>query len=348
MPAASSLPYKVIKPATHSEWLAERTKGIGASDAGKVIGVSNYGTPYTLWRAKVGLDAPVEETWFMTRGHIYEPYIAQLFQQETGLQVIKASAGDWLAVDKKKSWLRVSPDWTYWLEGKKHNPFNRGILEVKTFNSLIDINIDNWRDRHLDYFCQVQYQLHVLGLKQAFIGFLNVDNGEHFFDPIEYNADFCLNTLIPAIDELWLSHIKPAIALANTCPNNAQYIDEQLHEFAPAITNAAETLTRYPRQQEGKATDVPTPDFFDALTAYRNRKRQIKELDDENKAFEDTVKLYMQDAEFIPSADGKPIVTWKANRPSQKFDEKRFASDCPDLYEQYLTERQGARVLKIK
>lgn len=256
------------------------------------------------------------------------------------MQVIKASAGDWLAVDKQKPWLRVSPDWTYWLADQKHSPFNRGILEAKTFNNTMGITIDNWRDLHLDYFCQVQYQLHVLGLKHAFIGFLNVDTGEHFFDPIDYDKAFCTNTLIPAIDDLWLNHITPAVKNIDS--------PETLTDFAPPSINADDVTLRYPNHTEGKSIEKPDDDFYDNLQSYLIRKSQIKQLETENKAFEDSIKVYMDDAEFIPGYDGKPLVTWKANKPSLKFDEKRFASDHPELYKSYQQEKAGARIFKVK
>ena len=44
----------VIRPATHEEWLDERKKGIGSSEAGTVMGVNHFDTPYKLWRRKTG------------------------------------------------------------------------------------------------------------------------------------------------------------------------------------------------------------------------------------------------------------------------------------------------------
>ena len=73
----------------------------------------------------------------MRAGHILESAVATYFEQESGRQVIKASEGDWLAVDTERDFLRVSPDRTYWLEGK-HSNDNKGILECKTTQMDID------------------------------------------------------------------------------------------------------------------------------------------------------------------------------------------------------------------
>ena len=40
--------YRVIRPATHQDWLDERKKGIGSSEAGTIMGVNLFDTPYKL------------------------------------------------------------------------------------------------------------------------------------------------------------------------------------------------------------------------------------------------------------------------------------------------------------
>lgn len=41
-------------PATHEEWLDNRLKGIGGSDAGSVLGMNKYKSAYALWCEKTG------------------------------------------------------------------------------------------------------------------------------------------------------------------------------------------------------------------------------------------------------------------------------------------------------
>jgi len=41
-------------PRTRQEWLQERRKGIGGSDAAAVLGLSKWKTPYALWLKKTG------------------------------------------------------------------------------------------------------------------------------------------------------------------------------------------------------------------------------------------------------------------------------------------------------
>ena len=94
--------YKVIKTTSHEQWLDERKKGVGSSEAGTIMGVNHFDTPYKLWRRKTGIDLPVEQNEAMEMGHHLEPAVATLFAARTGAIIKKSSEGDWLAVDTKR------------------------------------------------------------------------------------------------------------------------------------------------------------------------------------------------------------------------------------------------------
>lgn len=351
-------PYITLRPSSHEAWLEERKNGVGASSVGKLLGVSKYGTPYSLWRDLIGLNPPVEENWAMVQGHIYESYIADRFQAELGYSVIKASSGDWIAVNPYKSFLRVSPDWTFWLSRAPRTISNKGVLECKS--TRLNVTKENWREVHLDWYCQIQYQLYVLDLEVGYLGCLNTQTGEYFFDEVIINYDLCVNTLVPAIEKFWNENVCPA----------RQYIEEhgttniaELHQFAPPATEASDIDEMYASEESGKSIEATTldspyadpiedgadiPDFFDALSLYKQRKAQIKALEEDCKTFENWCKLKMADAEFIAGADGKPLATYKANKSSMKFDEKRFKEEHPDIYSKYLNEKPGARIFKVK
>ena len=146
----------IIRPADRNEWLQHREQGIGSSEVATILGLNPWETPYQLWRRKKGLDKGKSETFAMKAGHYLEDAVSMFWHDETGRDIIKRSAGDWLMVNTEKPFMRVSPDRTYWLSGMPHNNANKGILECKTTQMRIDPD-----DLPKHWFCQVQYQLGV-------------------------------------------------------------------------------------------------------------------------------------------------------------------------------------------
>lgn len=71
-------------------WLKLRKEKVTATDAGVIIGVSDYQSPYSLWAAKMGLTPPVQETERMREGKRLEPFALAEFTKQTGLQVCPA------------------------------------------------------------------------------------------------------------------------------------------------------------------------------------------------------------------------------------------------------------------
>lgn len=53
---------KKIPHEDHEEWLAIRSKYIGGSDAGTVVGLNPYNSPYALWAEKTDRSRRLKET----------------------------------------------------------------------------------------------------------------------------------------------------------------------------------------------------------------------------------------------------------------------------------------------
>ncbi|MBK0348939.1 YqaJ viral recombinase family protein [Aerococcaceae bacterium zg-ZJ1578] len=75
----------------HAEWLTIRSKGIGGSDVGTLLGLNPFKSKYQLWLEKTGqLEASdISSNVAVQIGNELENLVARLFMQETGLQVQK-------------------------------------------------------------------------------------------------------------------------------------------------------------------------------------------------------------------------------------------------------------------
>ena len=194
--------YKVIRTTSHEDWLDQRKKGVGSSEAGTIMGVNHFDTPYKLWRRKTGIDLPIEQNEAMELGHHLEPAVASLFAARTGAIIKKTSEGDWLAVDTKREYLRVSPDRLYHYPGEKQTKSNQHILECKTTSVAVDKD-----DMPVYWYCQLQYQMGVMGVKKGAVAWISSFPRLHFdYKEIDFNPDF-YKAMIEAIEQFWLINV---------------------------------------------------------------------------------------------------------------------------------------------
>lgn len=310
---------QIIKPSNREEWLEHRKGGVGSSEVATILGLNPWETPYQLWRRKKGLDAPKQENFAMKAGHYLEDAVSMFWHDETGRDIIKSSAGDWLMYDTERPYMRVSPDRTYWLAGMPHNNENKGILECKTTQMTIDPD-----DIPKHWFVQVQYQLGVAGYQHGSLAWLC--SGRNFgYKDIELVPDF-FAWITEEVTKFWVDNI--------------------LGDEEPAVQSVSDVLLKYNRHTSGKIVEV-SDEVFDAYKELKDLKGQISELEEQKENLEEQIKMSFADAEAI-SYGGDTLATWKAPKPSEKFDAKAFKKDHPDLASEYMTTTQGARRFLLK
>lgn len=308
----------IIRPATREEWLEVRKSGIGSSEVATIVGLNPWETPYQLWRRKRGLDAPKPENFAMKAGHYLEDAVSRFWVDETGRQVIKRSAGDWIIRDNDRPYLQVSPDRTYWL-GESRSQGDKGILECKTTQMAVDAN-----DIPKHWFCQVQYQLGVAGYEHGSLAWL-CSGREFGYTDIAHVPDFYA-WLIEEVDRFWVDNI--------------------LGGQEPDAVNVADVLLKYNRHTDGRSIEV-SDEIYEAYKNLKDVRSEIDALDARKEELEARIKLAFADAEAI-TYDGQTIATWKAPKPSKKFDAKAFQAAHPEEAEPYMITTQGARRFLLK
>lgn len=311
----------IIRPNNHNEWLEYRQSGIGSSEVATILGLNPFDTPYQLWRRKKGIDAPVEENFAMKRGHYLEDAVAQYYGDATGNEIIKASAGDWLIINKDKEYMRVSPDRTFWLPNMTRNNKNKGIVECKTTQKEVDAD-----NLPVHWFCQLQYQLGVAELDQGALAWLSLKRGEFGYQDITFDADFF------AYEEEEVTRF---------------WVDCILGNQEPIAMRVEDVLLKSPQHVVGKVVTADI-ELVDAIAHIKEYNAEIKAYEAKKKKFEDIIKLSMGDAEAIVTPTAEILCTWKTSKDSEKFDEKRFAVDYPELYAQYQVLRPGSRRFNLK
>lgn len=309
----------IIRPKDRAEWLDVRKSGIGSSEVATIVGLNPWETPYQLWRRKLGLDPAKEENFAMRAGHYLEDAVSMFWHDETGCEVIKSSAGDWIIRDNDRPYLQVSPDRTYWLKDQPHNNENKGILECKTTQKSIDGD-----DIPKHWFCQVQYQLGVAGYRQGSLAWL-CSGREFGYKDIAFVPDF-YDWLTAEVEKFWKDNI--------------------LGKQEPNAASVEDVLLKYNRHTNGKVVEVGD-ELFGVYEDLKLLKDELSQLEERKKELEDKLKMSFGDAEAI-SYGGQTLATWKAPKPSDKFDVKAFLAAHPKLAKKFIVPTQGARRFLLK
>ena len=83
----------------HEEWLENRRKGIGGSDAGSICGLNPYSSAIAVFQDKTQPLTEKPDNESMRQGRDLEEYVARRFMEETG----KRYAGQMQSSIKKSS-----------------------------------------------------------------------------------------------------------------------------------------------------------------------------------------------------------------------------------------------------
>lgn len=312
--------YTIIRPDSREKWLKLREEGIGSSEVSTIMGYNPFETPYQLWRRKMGIDPPTEENYAMKRGHFLEDAVAQFYADATGREIIKRSAVDWIVYNNEKPYLRVSPDRTFWIPDRPKSDRNKGIVECKT--TLMDVDK---QQLPMHWFSQLIYQLGVAELEFGSIAWLS---GRMEFDYVdmEFDADF-FAFMTETVEKF--------------------YKDNILGKKEPASFTVDDVVTKYPRPTLGKFLEADAQ-LADSIQRLKAIKEELASLDREKKSIEDEIKMAMADCEAVTApgstlANPMVLCTWRVAKDSVKFDEKKFAKEHPDMYEQYQYTAPGSR-----
>lgn len=158
----------IVIPNSHEEWLRERKKGLGASDAGTIIGVNKWKSNVELWREKVGLQDPEDISYkpHVQYGHDAEPHLRALFALDhPELRVTYESPYKMIFSDELP-FIFATPDG----ELEDLETGDHGGLEIKTTEIMNPRQWSEWDKRIPDqYFAQVCHQFKATGWKFIYL-----------------------------------------------------------------------------------------------------------------------------------------------------------------------------------
>lgn len=180
-----------ILPETHAEWLQERQNGLGASDAGTIIGVNPWKTNVQLWAEKTGQREPedISDKPYVKYGKAAEEHIRALFELDHPELIVSYESPYKIIRNEAHPWIFCTPDG----ELVEKETGLVGGLEIKTTEIM---NARQWRewDKRIpdQYYAQVCHQMLAAGWEfvwlRAQIKYTTRD-GEKRAETREYRID---------------------------------------------------------------------------------------------------------------------------------------------------------------
>ena len=270
----------IIKPKDHAEWLAEREKGIGASDVAAILSLSPWETAFSLWLKKTHQADPEPENEAMLMGHLMEEVVVKRWEMETGQKAIKASAADIIYVHPEHDFLRATPDRV--VRGRKK------ILECKTTVTQIDET-----DLPIHWVTQVIYQMYVTGIHDADLAWLV--SGRYFgYAHIPYDEEYA-NFIVEKVSEFWNDCV-----IGGKEPELISVADFALKGSEPGTTIEADS------------------EALSQLLSLRTINAAITQQEAAAEDYKDSIKLFMGENESL-TYEGKVLATWKTGTRGRIF-----------------------------
>lgn len=188
---------KSVIDMTRDEWLQERKKGLGGSDAATVIGLNSFSSRLYLYADKKGLVEEKETSEAMRLGNDLEEYVAQRWAEATGKKVRR---NNHILYNDKYPWAFANID--------REVVGEKAVLEIKTTSLRNKTDFEGGAIPPY-YYAQITHYLAVTGYEKAYLAVLVLNKGFYHFE-IERNEDE-INALMKEEEAYWSNYIVPGI-----------------------------------------------------------------------------------------------------------------------------------------
>lgn len=298
---------------THDEWLEDRRKSIGGSDAAAVIGLNRYRTPMEVYADKLGVLPPKEDTEAMRLGRDLEEYVAQRFCEATGKKVRRLTE---TLRNPKYPFAHANIDRR--VIGEKAG------LECKFSNSL---SLKRYKNGEFpdEYYTQCVHYMAVTGWVRWYLAVVIVGVGIKIFTIERDEAE--IEALMNAERDFWENNV-----LKQVPPK-------------PHGTESDNTAINSLFKESEAGASVQLTGFKDKLRIRDDIVQQIKILENEKQRIEQEIKLEMGGNETAETEEYS--ITWKI-QARRTFSKELFMAKYPGEDIDKLMKTTETRIMKIK
>jgi putative phage-type endonuclease len=304
----------------NQDFSVDRSKYIGGSDIGAILGLSRFKTPLEVWMEKTGKETKKVDSLPLRFGSFAEDFVAREYSRATGFELIHDES---VYIHPEHSYMSAHID-RFILEVGSSSPTR--ILECKTANPF---SSGDWGEIGSDevpmsYLCQCIWYMAITAIDKTDLAVLF---GNSDFRIYEIARDQGLEELVIAkASTFWNEHV--------------------LKDMPPPVSNEQDCQTLFSKGDPAKSIEAgqETLELTKRLHALNG---EIQTREEELSTIKQTIMSQMGKAELL-TYQGRTLATWKAPKPSFRLDSKRLELDHPEIASSYKLPIQNSRRLVIK
>lgn len=308
--------------------MPDRTKFIGGSDVGAILGVSPWVTPFMLYQKKTGAyveDITPAKQRILDRGHRWEPIVLEMLVDELrdrghDVQVIATGRRH---IDPELPFLACELDAELLIDGEETN------AEMKTASHFA---AGGWGDYDSEdvpiyYAAQVMHGLMIVPRRRAVVAAL---------------TGFDERPMVR-----WINRDDETIAAIRA--REVEFWQRIQDGTPPDPTTPEDVKWLYPRDS-GVSIEADE-ELISACATLKLLKRDAKIIDGDIEILATKIKARMGSAAVLLGADGKPLATWKTNKDGTTTDWQAAYLDLnpePTHITGFQSVKTGARPFLVK
>jgi hypothetical protein len=305
-----------------------RSKSLGGSDIGAILGLSKYRSAVDVWMEKTGKTISQKDSLPLRFGQFAEEFVASEYALSTGYALAKHENA---IIHPQYAYMQGHIDRLIIEEG---TPFinsagqiqAKRLLECKTANPFAQSDWGEIGTDHvpMTYLVQCTWYMMLTNIDTADLAVLF---GNTDFRIYEIKRDHELEQMIleRAID-FWENHV-----VKDLPPKASSELDYQ-------------RLFHRSKQNKNVEADSETSELIQKL---QELNQHIEQSETQISAIKQHIMSQMQDAEVL-TLNGQTLATWRAPKPTLRIDTKRLTEELPDLVTRYQVPIHNSRRLVIK
>lgn len=305
------------------QWLVERKKGIGGSDAAAVLGLSPYSSPLAVYLDKIGEGEPIEENERMAWGLKLEKLIVAEYENRRPVKV-EHNTEQRISIHPHHEWMCCTLDAVAYPTEDESNP---GVVQAKNVDRFMKHEWEDHVPEH--YLVQLMHEIAVTGYSWgALVVLIGGNEWRHFeFD----RDDELIDLIIQKESEFWHEHV--------------------LKRIPPDPTGASlDVLAKMYRKDNGSSVVLREDEIGKAIHQYLDTKAALDALTKKNDDAKAIIQAAMGEASqgIYQDNDTTYGISWSTVKGRVSFDAKALERDNPELYMKYMKTGASYRRFAVK